>query len=75
MSNEAPLKIVMLPSGKRIKIIYLSRSLIEIVELKDVNLHLYWHNVIQEKILLATYPEEPSHHYVAKDNLPMMIEA
>lgn len=74
MSN-APLQTVKRKDGKVLKFIPLTRSIVEIVELKDVDLHLFWHNVILEKNLLAIYPEEPPHHYVARDKLPMMVDA
>lgn len=71
----APLQTVTRKDGKVMKFIYLSRSVVEIVELKDVDLHIFWHNVVLEKNLLAAYPEEPPHHYVARDRLPMIVEA
>lgn len=60
------LEFIGLPSGR----------IIEVVDIKKVDLHLYHHNVITEKImLLRDYPEEPAHHYVVADNEPMMVDA
>lgn len=72
----SPLVEIKRKDGKVLKFIYLEMGILELVDLKEVDMRIFHHNLILEKLmLLRDYPEEPPHHYVAKDNLPMMVEA
>lgn len=74
MADKSPLVIVKRKDGKELKFIHLTLGILEIVDIKKVDMHIFHHNLILEKILLAIYPEEPPHHYVAIDNKPMIVE-